>query len=469
MAEGAEADAFYVIVSGSARVLRRTGTGAKSVAREPRARRRLRRDRAARRTATGPRPFARAARSRRSGSTKRLPGASFGSNPRSRITSSARPSAVACATSSASRPALRIDAGHARLAHRRPRARDGRRREVVVRQGEASNSDVLRRERAAAGRLAERGRRARATSPTSGEATSSASTRCFGAPGARSVEAVTPVTLLASARATSSGSPQSDDGFRDRRSRSRSPTTTSGSSPASRSISPRSSCRPSVGDAGEGRPGAGRRGARRAAGRRADGRGVGRRREAQPAPSGSRASRTSGRSTRWTAAPPAWRWSAATSGGAVSLPHIRQARPHWESTARASTGIARRRRGGRSARPLREGVEDPARRAAASRRLPLRRQPLGRALRVGRTARAPGRPGARRRPDEARGVRGEWSGYAALLAYGPGLEEAPARRRRRCVWLWQFFRPFARHARLSPRSWRCSPRASRWCCPSSRR
>ena len=53
-----------------------------------------------------------------------------------------------------------------------------------------------------------------------------------------------------------------------------------------------------------------------------------------------------------------------------------------------------RRRVGRSPRPLREGVEDAPRRAAAARRLPLRGQPLGRALRHGRPARAPRRPGA---------------------------------------------------------------------------
>ena len=41
----------------------------------------------------------------------------------------------------------------------------------------------------------------------------------------------------------------------------------------------------------------------------------------------------------------------------------------------------------------------------------------------------------------------KWSGYAALLAYGPGLEEAPLGETK-VLWLWQFFRPFSRHARL---------------------
>ena len=37
----------------------------------------------------------------------------------------------------------------------------------------------------------------------------------------------------------------------------------------------------------------------------------------------------------------------------------------------------------------------------------------------------------------------KWSGYAALLAYGPGLEEAPLGETK-VRWLWQFFRPFRR-------------------------
>ena len=37
----------------------------------------------------------------------------------------------------------------------------------------------------------------------------------------------------------------------------------------------------------------------------------------------------------------------------------------------------------------------------------------------------------------------KWSGYAALLAKGPGLEEAPLGETK-VLWLWQFFRPFRR-------------------------
>ena len=36
----------------------------------------------------------------------------------------------------------------------------------------------------------------------------------------------------------------------------------------------------------------------------------------------------------------------------------------------------------------------------------------------------------------------KWSGFAALVAYGPGLEEAPVGETK-VAWLWQFFRPFA--------------------------
>jgi ATP-binding cassette subfamily B protein len=58
--------------------------------------------------------------------------------------------------------------------------------------------------------------------------------------------------------------------------------------------------------------------------------------------------------------------------------------------------------------------------------------------------------------DPARGVvrmkRSEfekkWSGFAALLDYGPGLEEAPLAETK-VLWLWQFFRPFARTLALA--------------------
>ncbi|HMJ00121.1 MAG TPA: peptidase domain-containing ABC transporter [Gaiellaceae bacterium] len=42
----------------------------------------------------------------------------------------------------------------------------------------------------------------------------------------------------------------------------------------------------------------------------------------------------------------------------------------------------------------------------------------------------------------------KWSGYAGLLAYGPGLEEAPVGEPK-VLWLWQFFRPFWRTLALA--------------------
>ena len=146
------------------------------------------------------------------------------------------------------------------------------------------------------------------------------------------------------------------------------------------------------GDAGDGRPGAGRRGSRGPAGRRACGRGVGRRDGARrrkrirsfPA---RLADRRDGLRRRL----PGDGLPALRAGGQPAAPpegRLHGSRRHEPGRDR------RRRRGGRPTRALREGVEDSARRAAAPRRLPLRRQPLGRALRRGRSARAPRRPGA---------------------------------------------------------------------------
>jgi ATP-binding cassette subfamily B protein len=52
----------------------------------------------------------------------------------------------------------------------------------------------------------------------------------------------------------------------------------------------------------------------------------------------------------------------------------------------------------------------------------------------------PGRGGVRMPRDE---FDEKWSGYAALLAYGPGLEAVPLGEQK-VRWIWEFFRPFTR-------------------------
>jgi ATP-binding cassette subfamily B protein len=52
----------------------------------------------------------------------------------------------------------------------------------------------------------------------------------------------------------------------------------------------------------------------------------------------------------------------------------------------------------------------------------------------------PARGGVRMARDE---FDEKWSGYAALLAYGPGLEEVPVGEQK-VRWIWEFFRPFTR-------------------------
>ena len=99
---------------------------------------------------------------------------------------------------------------------------------------------------------------------------------------------------------------------------------------------------------------------------------------AAPNPPG--ASRTSARSTRWTAAPPAWRWSAATSAArsasrasASSCTRRRTARA-WRASRAGADGAGPGRAGG-------QRVEEPARRDAAAGDRALGGRPLGRALR----------------------------------------------------------------------------------------
>ena len=100
--EGEEADAFYVIVSGSARVLKKSEDGEEVSLNTIEGGRRIRRARACSRTPPAAPPCARAARSRSCGWTGRCSRRSRSSIPRCGTTSSATSAATICATSFAS-------------------------------------------------------------------------------------------------------------------------------------------------------------------------------------------------------------------------------------------------------------------------------------------------------------------------------------------------------------------------------
>ena len=140
-------------------------------------------------------------------------------------------------------------------------------------------------------------------------------------------------------------------------------------------------------------------------------------------------------------------------GRAVSLPHIRKA-VHMGVDGTSLTGIA----AGAEAVGLRvRSVKASKTRLdelAAPGRLPLRRQPLGRALRRGRPTRAPGRPGARRRPHEARGVRGEVVGLRGAPRLRAAARGGAARRDKGALAL-AVLPPVLRARSPSPRSWPC--------------
>ena len=195
-----------------------------------------------------------------------------------------------------------------------------------------------------------------------------------------------------------------------------------------------------LGDAGESRPGAGRRGSRRAAGRRACGRGVGRRRDAN-------------RPQADQEVPHVWQIDEMDCGAAclamvcrhfgraVSLPHLRKA-VYMGVDGTSLTGIAAgaesvglRVRSVKASKTRLDELPLPAVCHFEGNHWVVLFDTDGRKVRLA---------------DPAVGVirmkRSEfeekWSGYAALLAYGPELEEAPLGETK-VLWLWQFFRPFA--------------------------
>ena len=143
-----------------------------------------------------------------------------------------------------------------------------------------------------------------------------------------------------------------------------------------------------------------------------------------PAGAGCAGSRTSTSSTRWTAAPRAWRWSAATSAA-----RSRRSHPRASSTPRR-----RHEPGAGSSRAPRRSGSTPAPFSASKSRLdelplpavvPLGGQPLGRRLPRATTARADRRPGPRPPPPPPRGVPRGWSGYAALFSATRRAADAP--------------------------------------------
>ena len=154
-------------------------------------------------------------------------------------------------------------------------------------------------------------------------------------------------------------------------------------------------------------------------------------------------SRTSTSSTRWIAAPPASRWSAATSAAPSPSPHIREL-VHTSTDGTTPAGIT----GGAEELGL-DGalgarVEEPARRAATARGRPLGGQPLGRRCIASTTSTSASpirRAGLRRIPREE--FLRQWSGYAAAVDYTERLADAPEARTS-LAWLKPFLRPHLR-------------------------
>ena len=289
--------------------------------------------------------------------------------------------------------------------------------DVVVRRGRPARADVRDRERP---RTVVRRDGARKTSATSAPATSSASAPLLARRAARRDRRGGHGLRAPSLRpgrcssGCSASTPSSASGWS---SASRSTTTTG--SRASRSTSPRRSSRP--------RPPPSRRADRAQPSEDAGTRpladaleleGDGRRR----ADAASAGSRTSTSSTRWTAARRLWRWSAATSG----------ARSASRGSARPSTHRPTERASPESPRGAEElgldarvgaRLEEPARRAAAPGDRPLGGQPLGRPLRRRRTTTSASpipRRGLRQIPRDE--FLEKWSGYASLVAYDERFE-----------------------------------------------
>ena len=153
-------------------------------------------------------------------------------------------------------------------------------------------------------------------------------------------------------------------------------------------------------------------------------------------------SRTSTSSTRWTAAPPAWRWSAATSAAPVGISHIRQA-VHTSTDGTSLAGITR------GAEEL--GLAARSVRASKSRldELPLpavvhwegNHWVVVYASTTSTCASPTRRRGLRKIPREEFLER--WSGYTAVVGYTERLAEAPEARTS-LAWLRPFLRPHLR-------------------------
>ncbi len=300
----------------------------------------------------------------------------------------------------------------------------------------AARSDVRRRGGAPA-RLSGRGRRACEISTTCARATSSASARSFSnEPRAASVEAVVdcsllrlPAELLRRLARRACRVPRTARGADQ-------PVRLPTRSRAFRSTSPTRSCRPMRRSPSTSPTSAGPlRGADEAV-------------ELAP-PTGVRSSpagaafRTSTSSTRRIAAPPASRSSAATSAARSRSPHIREL-VHTSTDGTTLAGITARRRGARARLPAR-----CARRRAGSTSCRCRRSSTGRATTgscsTASTASTSASP--TRRAAFAAVPREEflehWSGYASVIAYDERFEDAPESRPS-LAWLKPFLRPHLR-------------------------
>ena len=152
------------------------------------------------------------------------------------------------------------------------------------------------------------------------------------------------------------------------------------------------------------------------------------------------ASRTSSRSTRWTAAPRASRWSAATTAVPFRSP----------TSARSPTRRRAGRRSTGSRGPPRISASTPARsgpRRAGSTRCRCRRSSTGRAT-TGSCSTGSSKNHVRVADPESglrRYKREEflegWTGYASVIAYGEGLEQQPAQKLS-LGWIKPFLRPY---------------------------
>ena len=141
-------------------------------------------------------------------------------------------------------------------------------------------------------------------------------------------------------------------------------------------------------------------------------------RRARPAHDGS-----SGRSTRWIAAPPAWRWSAGTSAAPCRCAH--PAAGEHRSRRDEPAIAVQRRRGTGPRRAFGQGVAAEPRSDAAAGDLPLGRRPLAGAVprHAAHVRLADPALGFRRLPRDE--FERRWTGYAALFDYTPAFEQAP--------------------------------------------